>query len=168
MMRMNLNPHRSWITPAVIGAFALSAATGVLMFFHLDSGLNKAAHEWLSWALLGAVGLHALLHVAPFKRHLGSAVGRGVVLGFLALLALSFVPAVGKKEHPFSGSVKALARLPLPTLAQVAGVSTDELQLRLRQQGLEVADARQSLQELVGADTRAQARVLNRLLAASR
>ena len=36
-----------------MGAFTLSAVTGVLMFFHLDSGLNKAAHEWLSWAMVG-------------------------------------------------------------------------------------------------------------------
>ena len=71
-------------------------------------------------------------------------------------------------ENNYGGSVKALARLPLPTLAQVLGVSPDELQLRLRQQGLEVEQTRQSLQELVGADTRAQARALNRLLAASR
>ena len=165
---MNLKPHRSWITPAVIGTFALSAVTGVLMFFHLDSGLNKAAHEWLSWVLLGAAGLHILMHVGPFKRHLSDGVGRWVVLAFLALLALSFIPIGPKKVHPFSGSVQALARAPLPALAEVAGLSVDELRLQLRQQGLEASEASQNLQQLVGADTRAQARVLNRLLGAAR
>jgi hypothetical protein len=51
--------QRQWIAPLTMGAFLLSAATGALMFFHLDSGLNKAAQEWLSWALLGGVALRA-------------------------------------------------------------------------------------------------------------
>ena len=57
---MNLYAQRPWITPVVIGAFTLSAVTGVLMFFHLDSGLNKTAHEWLSWAMVIGVVLLAL------------------------------------------------------------------------------------------------------------
>mgnify|MGYP006339522549 CR=1 FL=1 len=51
--------QRDWITPITMGAFGLLAATGVLMFFHIDSGLNEAVHEWLSWVLLGGVALHA-------------------------------------------------------------------------------------------------------------
>jgi len=74
---MNLNPHRPWITPVVIGAFFLSAVTGVLMFFHLDSGLNKTAHEWLSWAMVIGVALHLLLNVAAFKRYFTQTTGRG-------------------------------------------------------------------------------------------
>ena len=57
---MNLNPQRPWITPLVIGTFALMAVTGSLMFFHLDTGLNKTAHEWLGWAMVAAVLLHPL------------------------------------------------------------------------------------------------------------
>lgn len=41
---------RNWATPLTIGSFLLMAVTGLLMFFHLDTGLNKAAHEWLGWA----------------------------------------------------------------------------------------------------------------------
>ena len=37
--------QRDWATPLTIGAFGLLAVTGVLMFFHPDSGLNKAVHE---------------------------------------------------------------------------------------------------------------------------
>ena len=39
---------RDWATPVTIGSFGLMAITGLLMFFHLDSGLNKTAHEWLA------------------------------------------------------------------------------------------------------------------------
>jgi hypothetical protein len=92
---MNLQNQRAWITPLVIGAFLLSAVTGTLMFFHLDSGLNKAAHEWLSWAMLIGVGLHLMLNLVPFKRYFRQTTGRWIMAGFAAVLALSFIPAGG-------------------------------------------------------------------------
>ena len=97
---MNLNPHRPWITPVVIGAFFLSAVTGVLMFFHLDSGLNKTAHEWLSWAMVIGVTLHLLLNVAAFKRYFTQTTGRVVIGLFVTVLALSFIPAGGEGSEP--------------------------------------------------------------------
>lgn len=36
--------QREWATPVAAGAFLLSAVTGVLIFFHIDSGLNKFVH----------------------------------------------------------------------------------------------------------------------------
>ena len=41
-------PVRKWATPLTIGAFFLMAATGILMFFHIDRGIISGAHEWLS------------------------------------------------------------------------------------------------------------------------
>lgn len=62
--------QREWATPVAAGAFLLSAVTGVLIFFHIDSGVNKFVHEWLSWVLLGAVALHLVANFGGFKRHL--------------------------------------------------------------------------------------------------
>src|SRR3990167_4662407 len=89
---MNLNPQRPWITPLVIGTFVLMAVTGSLMFFHLDTGLNKTAHEWLGWAMVAAVLLHLLLNMNAFKRYFTQTTGRWVMLASAAVLALSFVP----------------------------------------------------------------------------
>jgi hypothetical protein len=130
---MNLNPHRPWITPVVIGAFFLSAVTGVLMFFHLDSGLNKTAHEWLSWAMVIGVSLHLLLHLPAFKRYFTQTSGRVVIGLFAAVLALSFIPAGGAGGEPgFAPPVRALAKAPIPVLAQVAGTSTEDVTHRIR------------------------------------
>lgn len=162
---MNLNPHRPWITPLVMGAFALSAVTGVLMFFHLDTGLNKLAHEWLSWAMLAAVVLHALLNLPAFKRYFSQKTALAVMGVFALVLALSFVPAAGAKKDPsYAGPVRALARAPLPVLAQVLGRTPEDIKADLDKAGLPADGDHQSLQDLVGPELKAQLRTLNRLL----
>jgi len=162
---MNLHPHRPWITPLVMGAFLLSAVTGVLMFFHLDSGLNKLAHEWLSWAMLGGVLLHVLLNLPAFKRYFGQKTALTVMGVFALVLALSFVPSAGAKKAPsYAAPVRALASAPLPVLAQVLGKTPEALKADLAQAGLPVDNDRQSLQDLVGPELKKQVRTLNRLL----
>lgn len=163
---MNLQSQRAWITPLVIGAFLLSAVTGLLMFFHLDTALNKAAHEWLSWVLVAGVGLHLGLNQLPFARHLKSRKAQAIIGVFALLLAASFAPLGPKEQPPFVRPVQALARAPLTVLAQVAGTDVAELQARLRAQGLSAGPA-QSIQELVGPDSRRQTRILNEVLAAA-
>ena len=37
--------RREWITPITAGAFLLSAVTGILIFFHIGTGLNKFGQE---------------------------------------------------------------------------------------------------------------------------
>lgn len=162
---MNLNPHRPWITPLVIGTFALSAVTGVLMFFHWDTGLNKTAHEWLGWLMVAAVVFHALLHWQAFKRHWTAPVGKAVIVTSLAVLALSFVSWGGSQsEPPFVRPIKTLAATPLPVLAQVAGVDLPTLKTRLQAAGKTASADDQTIAQLAGPDTKAQLRLLNQAL----
>ena len=167
---MNLNPHRPWITPVVIGAFFLSAVTGVLMFFHLDSGLNKTAHEWLSWAMVIGVTLHVLLNMPAFKRYLKQTTGRVVIGAFALVLALSFIPAGGSSgsEPGFAPPVRALAKAPITVLAQVAGTSTDDVKAKLQAQGLTVTSDQQSVADLVGGDLKAQIGTMTKVLPAAK
>lgn len=159
-----LNLKRDWVTPMVMGAFLVSAVTGVLLFFHLDSGLNKVAHEWLSWAVLGAVALHVANNFNGFKRHLAGARGKAVVAVSALLLSLSFIPLSDSGKPPFLAAVSALAEAPVPTLAQVAGISPEQMRARMAGAGLRPGSDQQSLSDLVGADTRRQAEVLAQLL----
>jgi len=164
---MNLNPHRPWITPVVIGAFLLSAATGVLMFFHLDSGLNKTAHEWLSWAMVIGVTLHVFLNMPAFKRYFTQNTGRAIMGVFALLLALSFIPAGGEggSEPGFAPPVRALAKAPITVLAQVAGTSTEDMKAKLQATGLTVTSDQQSVADLVGGDLKAQIGTMTQVLA---
>ena len=164
---MNLNAHRPWITPVVIGAFLLSAVTGVLMFFHLDSGLNKTAHEWLSWAMVIGVTLHVLLNMPAFKRYFNQNTGRTVMGAFAIVLALSFIPAGGSggSEPGFAPPVRALAKAPITVLAQVAGTSTEDMKAKLQATGLTVTSDQQSVADLVGGDLKAQIGTMTQVLA---
>ena len=163
---MNLSAQRPWITPVVIGAFFLSAVTGVLMFFHLDSGLNKTAHEWLSWAMVLGVSLHVLLNMPAFKRYFTQTTGKAVMGLFALLLALSFIPAGGEggSEPGFAPPVRALAKAPITVLAQVAGTSTDEVKAKLQAAGLTVTSDQQSVADLVGSDLRKQIGAMTKVL----
>lgn len=161
-----LNLKREWVTPLVMGAFLVSAVTGVLLFFHLDSGLNKTAHEWLSWAVVAGVALHVANNFGGFRRHLGNARGQAVIGVFALFLALSFIPAGASGKPPFLAAVTALAEAPVPTLAQVAGVSPEQMKARMAAAGLRPGSDQQSLGDLVGDDPRRQAEVLARLLQA--
>lgn len=160
-----MNIQRSWATPIAAGAFLLSAVTGVLIFFHVDSGLNKAAHEWLSWLLLGGVVLHVVANLGGFKRHFASRGGLALMGVFALLLALSFIAPAGKSEPPFMASVRALSDAPLSTLALVARQTPDSLRARLAAEGLHPSSDTQTLGELAGHDMRQRVRILARVLA---
>ncbi len=158
---------RAWVTPLAAGAFFLSAVTGVLIFFHLDSGLNKAAHEWLSWALLVGVALHVAANFFGFKRYFSSAIGLGVMGVFVVVLAASFLSFGQEKgEPPFMASVRALSDAPIATLALVAKTTPDVLRGRLEAQGLHPTTDTQSVGDLVGPGMGKRMQVLRAVLQA--
>lgn len=152
---------REWATPLTMGAFFLSAVTGVLMFFHLDSGLNKPAHEWLSWLMLGGVGAHAAVHWSSFKRYLFQPTGRAI-LGVLVLITvLSFwQPAGAPKGSPARQATQALTGAPLDVVAQVARQDAAALRARLTQKGLTVPPGQPTLTEIARASQRETMQVL--------
>lgn len=159
-----MNIQRNWVTPVTAGAFLLSAVTGVLIFFHVDSGANKFVHEWLSWILLGGALLHTLANFNGLKAHLRSRRGQVLIGVFVVALVLSFIPlGGGKSEPPFMAPVRALGESNLATLAQVAQVTPAELRNRLGKAGVHADSDQQTLAELVGADTRRQMQVLGRV-----
>lgn len=157
--------QRDWITPLTMGAFGLLAVTGVLMFFHADSGLNKTAHEWLGWVLLAGVVLHGAVNWPALRRHLAGWRGRSALALFAVLLAASFLPLGRSGEPPFVPPLRALADAPLPVLAQVAKTTPEQLRERLRRAGLTPRSDDDTVHALVGDDTRAQVRVLAQVVA---
>ena len=157
-------PSRQWATPLTIGGFLLIAVTGVLMFFHLTPGLTRQAHEWLGWALIAAVALHALANAPAFLRYLQRAgsprriVGASVVL----LLACLLLPAPPQSSPP-ALVMGAIADAPLTQTAALAGKSVDEARSALAAAGIAVDDGQQSLRAATGGN-RAQIGLAVRVL----
>lgn len=161
--------QREWVTPLVAGAFLLVSVTGVLMFFHVDRGLNRVAHEWLGWALLLGAALHLTTNARAMRKHLEKRPGQVVLALFVLLLGASFFSLPGEEGGggpPFAAPVAALAGAPMATLAAIAGIPEDEVRTRLRDAGFD-GDAR-SVAGAVGNEPRQQLAALNAVLEPAR
>ena len=153
---------REWVTPLTVGAFLLSAVTGVLLFFKVEMGVGKLVHEWLSWLLLAGVVAHVVTNIHAFKYHLSTRTGQVLMGLFVIILAAAlFFPAGGSGgEPPFLPPLRALGQLPMTTLAQVAKISPEQLRERLLKAGVQPTSDTQTLSELLGDDMRQQIPVL--------
>lgn len=142
---------RDWATPLTIGSFTLIAVTGILMFFHLDTGLNKEAHEWLSWALLAGVALHASANFLAFKRYFQRRTALVLMGAFVLILGLSFLPLSGKEDgKPLRIKANdALLSAPISLVAQVAGKDVQTVVAQLKAAGITVT-AEQNLRQTAG------------------
>lgn len=153
---MTLTIKRDWATPLTIGIFALMAVTGVLMFFHIDNGLQKTVHEWAGWAMVAFVALHAASNWLGFKRYfrLGQ---RGVALIGLfvtATLATFFLqwPAGGEGASPPAMAINAITRAPIAQVAPLFGKSAEQARADLAAAGLTLVDDRATLAAAAGGD----------------
>ena len=147
---------RDWATPLTIGAFGLMAITGILMFFHLDSGLNKTAHEWLGWLMVAGVAAHASANWLSFKRYfLSSPKGRSILVVSLLVIAGSFVSLSGGREgggSPPQLAIRAVTQAPLAQVAPLTGRTLAQLIADLSAAGIQVRNGDQSLTQAIGAD----------------
>ncbi|RZU37105.1 uncharacterized protein DUF4405 [Fluviicoccus keumensis] len=146
---MNL---RDWATPLTMGSFMLMAVTGLLMFFEIDTGFNKPAHEWLSWALLAGVGMHVTANIHGAKRHFQHRPAFAIVGVFVVVLGLSFMPAPkGGEDSGRALAMDALLSRPLSMVAQLAGKDVSTVVTDLEKSGVKIS-ADQSLQQVLGED----------------
>ena len=162
---------REWATPLTIGAFGLMAVTGILMFFHLDSGLNKVAHEWLGWVMVAGVAAHAAANWLAFKRYfLNNGLGRAILAASALVIVGSFAPVGGSAEgggSPPQLAIGAVTRAPLTQVAALAHRSPEQLQADLAAAGITVASLDQSVASATGGNRELTGKALNVMFAAA-
>jgi hypothetical protein len=150
---MKLSVSREWVTPLTAGMFCVMAVTGLLMFFHVDVGLGKAAHEWLGWLLLAAVVAHGTLNWASLRRYLvGSRPAQTLLLAAALVLAGSLLVDTGGEPSPPGLLMRAVGQAPLTAVAPLTGKTMAEVQADLVALGLPAAGGEQTLQQLTGND----------------
>ncbi len=154
---------RKFATPLTMGAFLLSAVTGILMFFHLDTGLNKTAHEWLSWAMVAGVGLHLSVNYRAFLGYAKRPLAVGIVGAFAVVLAASFAPVAGP-QSPVGAIMAGLGRAPVEQVIALTGMDTAAGLARLHDAGIEARPG-QTVAALAQGDRGRQAAILQAILA---
>jgi len=154
---------REWATPLTMGAFAVMGVTGVLMFFHLDSGLNKPAHEWVGWAMILGVAGHVAANWTSVKRYLKtSRMGQGLAAAGIAVLLLSFLPTPGPRNgSPPVQAMRGVLRAPIASVAALTGRPLDQIRADLAKAGVELPNAEASIASVTGEDRGLQARAID-------
>ena len=159
---------REWATPLTVGVFGVMAITGTLMFFHLDTGLNKPAHEWLGWLMVAAAAAHGLANWPALRRYLTASRRAQVILVVaLLLLAASFLPVreEGGGGSPPVMAMQALARAPLNDVLPLTGKDLPQAQAALAAAGFGPVDGAQTLQQLSGGNRQKLGLAVRTLLA---
>lgn len=156
---------RKWATPVTIGAFALSAVTGILLFFNVRAGMVKPVHEWLSWLLVVGVIFHAIVNRQCFVKYLSKPLGRGIMIFFALLIGASLLPlgeGQGKSHsNPMARASDSLIRSPLTEVSQIADHEADEAVGLLKSKGISVERKDQTIQEIAAKNKMNPVRVLD-------
>lgn len=154
---------RAWATPLTIGAFALSAVTGIMIFFHLEFGFAKVLHEWFSWLLVIGGLFHVLGSWRPFVRYFSKPLGRIIVGAFGVLILLSFVPLAGghEKGMPPQRLAGLLGQTPFARVAEVASHQPEELMKELGSKGVVVGRKEETIREIAARNGKQEVEILN-------
>jgi len=142
-----------YATPLITGLFVVSTLSGVALFFHWQSGLFHAMHEWLSMVLLVPFVLHVWKN---WNALLGYVKRKTIWVPLVASIVVA-VPfayagmAGGPGGNPAFRAVGLMTRAPIAELAPVLNTTPDALMADLQQRGFQVASAEATLGEIAAA-----------------
>ena len=150
---------REWATPLTIGTFAVMGVTGVLIFFHSATELNKNVHEWCGLVMVAAVLVHAVVNWPSLKRYfITSNLARGIVGVCVLILVGSFATLSGPKGggSPVIRAFNAVVHAPIANVAALQGKTSEELIADLKAVDIIVSDPQQSIDAATGGDRERQ------------
>lgn len=154
---------RKWATPLTVGTFLIMGVTGVLMFFHLESMLNKVIHEWAGWAMVVGVGAHLVLNWRAFTTYFKRPLAKGIMVFSALLLVVSFLPTNGG-GNPMKMAVDKMQDAPVEAVIAVSGMGLADGMQALADAGVDVAMG-QSLSAASGGDRGVQMAAMQALFA---
>ncbi|BCW90516.1 hypothetical protein sos41_36860 [Alphaproteobacteria bacterium SO-S41] len=146
-MRRFLNRYG---TPLTVGLFAVSAISGIALFFHWGSALFHGMHEWLSMVLLAPFAIHLWKNWRPLVVY----ARRGTLLIPILLSVLIAAPFAvmamqggggGGRMNPGGRSAQLMTEARLADLAPVLKTTPDALVADIKQRGYTVASADETL-----------------------
>lgn len=123
---------RAWATPLVIGAFLVMAASGSLMFFHLDTATMKLFHEWAGLVMVVGGIAHLILNWRAFTCYLKRPLASGIMALGVVVLGLTLVPNLIPGVVAGAGLgpkvvMEAMGNARIATLAELSGKPVEAL-----------------------------------------
>lgn len=157
---------QKWATPLTIGAFGLSAVSGVMMFFHANSSLVKVAHEWGSWLLVVGGLFHVVGSWQSFVRYLSKPAARAILVAFALLIIVFFLPLSGHTERQGRKLPPAVLSRVLPeaSFAAVAGIaqhSPYELMKEFKSKDIIIKDEEETIRDIARNNNKEAVEILN-------
>lgn len=149
-------------TPLTVGLFAVSAVSGVALFFRWAPAAFHSMHEWLSLVLLVPFGVHMWKNWRPLVGY----ARRRTLFVPIALTVLAALPFVytgltaTRAGQPAFRVVRLMTQSPLTALAPVLKTTPDALQADLRRRGFTVASADDRLDKITAGSGTAPERLL--------
>jgi hypothetical protein len=164
---------KSWATPLAVGAFTISAVTGLLIFFDFELGIIGAVHKWLSWLLVAGVMLHLFSNWKQFTRYFSKKPAIGIIGVSLVVTIASLLPIFGGndegKEAGREKSGKIAAQLlessSLETIALVTKTTPEQLVELLGKSGIMVKDPSLTILQIASSNGKEKKAVLGAVLA---
>lgn len=156
---------RQWATPLTVGSFLIMGVTGTLMFFHLDSGLNKVVHEWAGWVMIAGVAAHLVLNWRALMGYFRRPVPVVIMTLSAAALGMSFITTdTATGGNPLLLVMGAVEEAPLSDVAVLAGQPLTDMLARLQEIGF-AATSEMSIAEMAHGDRSISAQVLTAIFA---
>ncbi|MEI6638132.1 MAG: DUF4405 domain-containing protein [Chlorobium sp.] len=162
---------KSWATPLAVGAFTISAVTGLLIFFDIEIGLVEPTHKWLSWLLVSGVALHVVSNWKQFTSYFSKKPAIGIIGAALIVTIASVLPVFGEKEekeNPAKMAAYALASSSIETVAQVVKTTPTALVEQLGKKGIVVNDTAATVEQIAKSNGKEPKEVLGDILALSK
>ncbi|MBV8575628.1 MAG: DUF4405 domain-containing protein [Acetobacteraceae bacterium] len=155
-------------TPLTAGLFAVSAVSGVALFFHWMPGAFPTMHIWLSVVLLAPFAFHVWKNWRPL---LGYA-KRGTL--FMPFAACVVVPipftysgvAGSDRGNPGRRTTELMTHATLSELAPVLRTTPDSLLMTLRQRGFQAQSSSETLEAVAVAAGKEPTEVLSAVMPA--
>lgn len=157
-----------YATPLITTLFLVSLISGIALFFHVGPAGFHGMHEWLSMVLIAPFALHLWKNWRPMTVYFKKAAFAVSVIASIGAASLFLVPtsdASGEATGRAAvfGALNLMMQGSVTEVAALLDMSPDALSAALKNKGLEVTSADQTLAEIGtagGRDTMAMAGVV--------
>ena len=142
-----------YATAMTTALFAVTAITGVMMFFHLGKAYVEGMHEWLSLLLLLPIVFHVYRNWRPFFLYFKNRVIVGpailAAIGVVAFLVPALLAPSG--GDPARRLLTAMGDVRVADLAPLVKKTPDQLTAALTEKGLNATSPQLTLNEVAKA-----------------